>query len=234
MLNFDDLQFNNLIVPSNDSSSLAKFKKMDIPKSDQISGIEMRISNIIIKDNKQEHIWPFIRYSNLYLIIVVVDDLTKEPVNLTIKGFDDVDDGDSLPVDRTIYYWKKDKNNKKAPAQVHVFCSIVKCHKATRELGGVLKSLKGKKDYKSAVSELANAITSSPVQVVDTLMTVGSVVGKLLKNVDDTPLLSIAQSFTDINGNFDALGKHSNRFENKFAQFNIKLIIRDKKREPSA
>lgn len=231
MLNFIDLQTNNFIVPSDDSSGLPKFRNMDIPKSDQISGIELRISNIIIKDNKQAHIWPFIRYSDLYLIVIAVDDITKEPANLTIKGFDDIDDGDSLPIDRTVYYWKKNSKSKKAPSQVHLFCSIVKSNKPTRNLGNALEKLKSTKDYKSAVSGLVTSFSSTPTQVVESLLTVGSAVGKLLKNVDDSPLITIAQSFTDINGNFDALGRHTSNFENKYAQFKLNLVIRDKKRD---
>jgi hypothetical protein len=46
--------------------------------------------------------------------------------------------------------------------------------------------------------------------------------------VEDKPLLTWVQSFTDLNGDFDVLGKTAKSAENKFASMKLSITIRDK------
>jgi hypothetical protein len=60
---------------------------------------------------------------------------------------------------------------------------------------------------------------------------VASVFGKFLGEVDDKPLMTWVQSFTDINGDFDKLGKTTIGRKNNFAALDLSIIIRDTTRE---
>jgi len=102
-INFLNAHRGTLRVPNTDSSSFKRFSLLGIPTSDQITGLELRLSKVYIKDNKQRHIWPFIKYSDLYFIISTVDTLGAEPYTINVRGFADVDDREQLPVDRTVY-----------------------------------------------------------------------------------------------------------------------------------
>ena len=62
-------------------------------------------------------------------------------------------------------------------------------------------------------------------------MNLASIVGKYLGNVKDKPLLTWVQSFTDINGDLDVLGKIVKQKENKNVALTMTLVVRDKARE---
>ncbi|HMG16302.1 MAG TPA: hypothetical protein VK590_12680 [Saprospiraceae bacterium] len=216
-----------------------KLKKVmrsgDIPTSDELTGIELRLSKVLIKDNGTIKIPPFPGLAQMYLLIIVISDLENPIQNLDLKGFAKVDDGEELPVDRTIFYWKKDDQKQKNPSQIHAFVSIVKSKESLREVGEILKQVKGDKDYSDLITNIKSLIISTtPVgQIADTLFNLSSIVGKYLGKVKDKPLLTWVQSYTDINGDLDTLGKIVKERENDKAALTMTFIIRDKERRKS-
>ncbi len=219
------------------SLSLKTTKRIgDIPKSDELSGIELRLSRVLIKDNGTLKIPPFPGLAQMYLLIIVISDLDNPIQNLDLKGFHKVDDFEELPVDRTIFYWKQTDASKRNPGQIHAFVSVVKSKEKLREVGDILTKVKGDKDYSDLVSGLKAILSGSTPfgQVADSLFNLASIVGKYLGNVKDKPLLTWVQSFTDINGDLDFLGKAVKEKENENAALGMTLIVRDKAREDKA
>jgi hypothetical protein len=203
-------------TPATSPKKAAKTKAMasltatgDIPTSDALTGIELRIQNLSVPDNGTTWIPPFIRYSDLYVITVAVDNLGGDPYRVTLEGFANVDDGDSLSVDRTAYLWEKSKNSPTAPNQVHLSVTVVKSNAGIRKLGAALTKLKASDDYKSVVAAIAKAAASSGGSAIaDGVVALTGLVGSLLTDVEDSPLYHRVISFTGINGDFDNLGRH--------------------------
>jgi len=58
-----------------DSLSL-KFRSLtrggDIPKSDELSGIELRLSRVLIKENGTPKVPPFPGLAQIYLLVIVI------------------------------------------------------------------------------------------------------------------------------------------------------------------
>jgi hypothetical protein len=188
---------------------------------------------VIIRDNKTPHVWPFIRYSNLYVITSSVDNLGTEPYLLNIKGFADVDDGEQLPVDRTVYYWKENEAKKKPPGAIHILASIIKSNERIRDVGAALASLSKTDDFKALVKGIVAAATGGGAGIYDAFLPMVGVIGEILGNIDDTPLFTTALSYTDINGDFDQLGRHPYPQKNRYVDMVTTLIVRDATRDPS-
>lgn len=110
---------------------------------------------------------------------------------------------------------------------------MVKSKETIREVGEILTQVKEDKNYSDLVSNLKTLLSSSTPygQVADSLFSLASIVGKYLGKVKDKPLLTWVQSFTDINGDLDFLGKAVRENENENAALAMTLIIRDKERE---
>ena len=234
-LNFSKIRYNAVPLPKgNHSLSLVRGRtKGIIPTSDTLTGIELRLSRVHIIDNKQPNAWPFIRFSDLYLILASADNLGGEPYLMTVKGFEDVDDGEDLPVERTAYYWKAEGDNPKPPGQVHLLVSVVKSKQGIRDLGNALAKLRGEDDFKAVVAKVvAAATTGGGTAIVDASMALAGAVGTILGKVDDSPLMTQVLSFTDINGDFDQLGRHVFSSRNRYVELETKLIVRDATREP--
>ena len=202
----------------------------DIPTSDSLTGIELRIQQIFIRDNGTTWVWPFIRYSDLYVVLATVDDLGGDPFKVALEGFADVDDGETLPLERTAYYWTQSKDRSTAPSQVHWVLSVIKSSKRIRKMGAALSKLKGTDDYKQVVATVLKAVASGASAVADGLLALTGVIGGLLADVEDTPLITQVLSFTSINGDFDALGKHVHTKGNRFINLEVALTTRDAKR----
>jgi len=212
------------------------FEIGDIETSAEISGIELRFSRAHILDNRTPNIGPFPGYAKIYFLNMVVSDVQNQTVFVDVKGFPKIDDKEDLPIDNTLYYWKKTATNKTAPSQVHVFSSIIKSKQALRDGGKILQEIKDDEGYKSALKTMLNIVSSaSPVgQIADQITNIANIVGKFLGNVEDKPLISVLQSFTDINGDFDVLGKIPKEFRTKYAILGLSLTVRDKEREKEA
>jgi len=234
-LNFSKLRFNTVPLPTGSKTLPLTKGRVGavIPTSDTLTGIELRLSRVHIIDNKTPEIWPFIRYSDLYLMLVSVDNLGKEPYLVTIKGFENVDDGEDLPVERTAYYWKGKGENPVPPEQVHLLVSVIKSNAGVRDLGAALEKLRGKDDFKAVVAKvMLAASTGGGSAIADAAMALAGVLGGILGKVDDTPLITQVLSYTDINGDFDQLGRHVFTAKNRYVELETKLIVRDATREP--
>jgi hypothetical protein len=232
-MNLADTQRAIVSLPKGDSSRSLRFASLGIPTSKKLTGLEVRLSQVFIRDNKTPHVWPFIRYSNLYVITSSVDNLGTEPYLLNIKGFADVDDGEQLPVERTVYYWKEDETKKKPPGAIHILASILKSHEGIRDTGKALASLRKKDDFKAVIKAVIAAATGDGAGIYDAFLPMVGVIGEILGKIDDTPLFTTVLSYTDINGDFDQLGRHPYPQRNKFVDMVTTLIVRDATRDPT-
>ena len=231
-INFSPTLYTDTFLLPSTEHGLTKLKSFGIPTSDQLTGIELRLTRILIIDNKQAYIPLIVRYSDLYLLIGIVDDLGGEPESITIKGFADIDDNEELPVERTAYYWKAKNDDDKAPGQIHLVTSIIKSNEGIRNTGKALKELQQSDDYKNVIKTVVEAVATGGMSTInDGLIAVTGLLGSILGNVDDTPLITSVMSFTDIGGEFDKLGKHILTRKNRYAQLETTLVVRDKNRE---
>ena len=204
-----------------------------IPSSQTVTGLEVRLSRVFIENNRTPKVFPFPGFANVYLLLVVFDNLNPEPQTLTLSGFARIDDDEDLPVDKTAYYWKQTAPEGPVPSQVHVLLSVLKSKKGLRDTAAVMEQARNSDDYRSLVAEVVRVIAHAPVRAAELLLQLGSVVGNLLKEVEDKPLFTQVISFTDINGDFDNLGKTQVAKKNDYVQTTLTLIVRDPAREPS-
>lgn len=208
----------------------------DIPTTGEISGIELRLSRAHILNNKTPKIGPFPGYAKIYFLTLVVSDIQNQAVFVDIKGFPKVDSKEDLPIDNTLYYWKKSTGNSTAPSQLHVFTSIIKSKQSLRDAGKILQELKEDEGYKSAIKTVVSVVTSATpaAPVLDQITNLANIIGKFLGKVEDKPLISVLQSYTDINGDFDVLGKIPKEYRSRYAILGLSLTVRDKEREREA
>ena len=232
-LNLVDTQRAIVRLPKGDSSRSLRFASLAIPTSKKLTGLEVRLSQVLIRDNKTPHVWPFIRYSDLYLITSSVDNLGTEPYSLNLKGFTDVDDGEQLSVDRTVYYWKEDDTKNKPPGAIHILASIIKSNEGIREVGAVLASLRKTDDFKAVIKAIIAAAAGGGVGIYEAFLPLVGVIGEVLGKIDDVPLFTTVLSYTDINGDFDQLGRHPYPQGNRYVDMVTTLIVRDATRDPS-
>lgn len=217
----------------NAKHSKTRLRKGDIPSSKDISGLEVRLSNVTIIDNKTPKVFPFPGFAKVYFVNLVVSDLSADTVSLDLNGFEKVDDGDKLSLDRTLFSWKKTNNNTIVPSQIHVFSSLIKSKQPLRDVAKIMSDVKNDSNFKDTVTTLNSLFkTASNITNISSLIfQVAGIVGGFLGKVDDKPLLTWVQSFTDINGDFDILGKTDKNATNKFASMNLSITIRDKDRK---
>jgi hypothetical protein len=232
-MNLADAQRAIVCLPKGDSSHSLRFASLGIPTSKKLTGLEVRLSQVLIIDNKTPHVWPFIRYSNLYVVTSSVDNLGTEPYSLNLKGFADVDDGEQLPVDRTLYYWKEDETKSKPPGAIHVLASIIKSNEGIRDVGAALASLRKSDDFKTVIKAVIAAATGGGAAIYEAFLPLIGVIGEVLGKIDDTPLFTTVLSYTDINGDFDQLGRHPYPQRNRYVDMVTTLIVRDATRDPS-
>ena len=231
-MNLADAQRAVVCLPKGDSSHSLRFASLGIPTSKKLTGLEVRLSQVLIIDNKTPHVWPFIRYSDLYVVTSSVDNLGTEPYSLNLKGFADVDDGEQLPVDRTLYYWKGDET-KRPPGAIHVLASILKSNEGIRDVGAALASLRKSDDFKTVIKAVITAATGGGAAIYEAFLPLIGVIGEVLGKIDDTPLFTTVLSYTDINGDFDQLGRHPYPQRNRYVDMVTTLIVRDATRDPS-
>ena len=210
----------------------ARTRSGHIPSSKDISGIEVRLSNVSISDNKTPKVFPFPGFAKVYFVNLVVSDLSADGLSLDLNGFEKVDDGDKLSLDRTLFAWKKTDKNSIAPSQIHIFSSLIKSKQPLRDVAKIMSEVKNDENFKETVNALNSVLktASNVTNVSNLIFQVAGVVGGFLGKVEDKPLLTWVQSFTDLNGDFDQLGKTDKNAANKFASMNLSITIRDKER----
>lgn len=208
-------------------------KPEGISTSQNVTGIEVRLSRAFIINNKTPKIGPFPGFSKMYLMVIVVSDTGDALQNLDLKSFAKVGDDEDLPVDKTIYFWKQQQPSDKSPSQIHILTSIIKSKQNLRDVARVMADVKNDAEFAGVVSSIKEIVKSAGAvtQISDLIFSVAGVVGKFLGKVDDKPILTWVQSFTDINGDFDKLGKTTIGRKNDFAALDLSIIIRDTHRE---
>lgn len=217
----------------NAKHSNTRTRSGNIPSSKDITGMEVRLSNVTIVDNKTPKVFPFPGFAKVYFVNLIISDLFSDAISLDLNGFEKVDDGDKLALDRALFVWKKTEKDIIAPSQIHVFSSLIKSKQPLRDIAKIMTEVKTDSNFKDAVTTLSSLLkTASNVSTISTLIfQVAGIVGGFLGKVDDKPLLTWVQSFTDLNGDFDILGKTDKNATNKFASMNLSITIRDKDRK---
>ncbi|UYZ61574.1 hypothetical protein [Hymenobacter weizhouensis] len=212
----------------------ARLRRSGIPDSKTVTGLEVRLSRVLVKNNRTPQVWPFPGFADVYLLLVVFDNVRPEPQTITLSGFARIDDNEDLPVDKTAYYWKRDEAapDARVPGQIHVLLSVLKSKKRLRDTAEVLTKAQSSDDYRTLVGQVVGAIAGAPAQTAETLLRLAAVVGNLLQDVEDKPLFTQVVTFTDINGDFDNLGKTPIVKMNDHVQTTLTLIVRDPAREP--
>jgi hypothetical protein len=213
------------------SEKVAALDNASISTSRNVTGLEVRLSQVHIKDNRTLKLPGFPGRASIYLMLLVVDNLGAEPKALTISTFPDVDDNEDLPADRTAYYWESSDTQTVAPTQIHVMLSVLKSKKKVRDAGDALAAAKASPKYLDVLTQLVAAVATAPTKVAELALSLGGMVGGFLSNVEDRPLFSQVLSFTDIYGDFDALGKTEHLQENDFVSTKLTLAVRDVQRE---
>jgi hypothetical protein len=202
-----------------------------IPTSTSITGLEVRLSRVLVIDNRTPKILFLPGRANVYLLLLVVDNLGGEPKTFTLNGFADIDDNEDLPVDKTAYYWAPSASQPVAPSQIHVLLSVIKSKEGLRNVGQVLDTAKTSSVYQQGLAQLLSAVVAAPAQVANLVLQLGEIVGGFLTHVEDKPLFTQVVSFTDINGDFDILGKTVYSRKNACIRTELTLVVRDQARE---
>jgi hypothetical protein len=205
-----------------------------IPSSADVAGIELRMLPPLIHNNHTPRIWPFPGLAKLYCLTLVVSDAANQlRGNIGLDAFARVDDGDELPINKTIFYWEdEDDDAAKAPAQIHTLCSVIKSKESLRDVAEVLQSAKSDGEYQELLGRLGQLAGdgSSVMAVSDLTLQIAGVVGRYLGHVDDRPLATVVQSFTCLHGDWDRLGITPIHIPAGAVDFNYELVVRDRSR----
>ncbi|MBO9204249.1 MULTISPECIES: hypothetical protein [Niastella] len=209
---------------------------MGIPTSKELTGIEVRLQNITVLDNKTPKVPPFPGLAKVYLIALAASDVNVQPITVDLKSFEKVDDGSNLNIDEAMFFWEKKENNIDAPSQIHCFVSLIKSKQPLRDVSKIMTEVQNDSGFKETVSTLGALIrTGSNLTTVSGLVfQTAGIIGKFLGRVDDKPLLTWVQSFTNIHGDFDAVGELKKNANNKFATMDLAMTVRDKERQQAA
>lgn len=207
----------------------------EIPTSEELTGIELRLLPPYIIENNTPKVFPFPGFAKLYCLVLVVSDVNNQLVGgIDLQGFARVGDREHIPISKTLFYWESGGEEKIPPKQIHILCSVIKSKEGLRNVGEILTKIKSDTDYKDLMSTLSKmAKTASGIgMTLDLLGQVGAVVGKYLGKVEDKPLGSIIQSFTALRGDFDNKGVHKRGYPTRNVNFELELIIRDRSAQP--
>src|SRR6478672_11269989 len=106
-----------------------------MPTSADVTGIELRMLPPFIKDNGTPAVFPFPGYARLYCLTIVVSDVDNQLAgNIDLKGFQRIGDRESLPINKTIFYWQSTKD--------------------LRDVGEILTKVKSDENYQSLIGTL--------------------------------------------------------------------------------
>ena len=206
----------------------------NIPSSSEVEGIEIRMLQPLIKNNKTLKIWPFPGKARLYSLTMVISDISNQLVGMMdLNTFSGVGDNEYLPINKTIYYWQSTNAESKAPNQVHVMSAIIKSKEQLREVGTILSKVKEDTGYKGLMDQLSSIVADAVPfsSVTNIAMQLAGIVGQYLGKVEDSPLGTVVNSFTCLHGDWDRVGVSPIRMNTPNVDFDFELIVRDSKRE---
>lgn len=201
-----------------------------MPTSADVTGIELRMLPPFIKDNGTPAVFPFPGYARLYCLTIVVSDVDNQLAgNIDLKGFQRIGDHESLPINKTIFYWQSQNGNDKPPSQIHTICSVVKSKKDLRDVGEILTKVKSDENYQSLIGTLKKLAKDATQigMVTDVITQVAGVVGTYLGKVDDKPLGTVINSYTTLHGDFDTPGVSSLSYATRNVDFDFQMVVRN-------
>ncbi|MGN6510151.1 MAG: hypothetical protein ACTHLD_11890 [Chitinophaga sp.] len=201
----------------------------DIPTSDKLTGIELRLLPPFVKDNNTEPFLVFPGFAKLYCLTIVVSDINNQLIGgIDLQGFPRIGDNEHLPINKTIFYWQQNTTDNTPPKQIHTMCSVIKSKKDLRKTGEIMAELKSDDEYKTLMGTVVGlASSTSPVGVaVDIITQVAGIVGKYLGKVEDKPVGTVIKSFTDIGGDFDHEGVRRHTLDAMNVDFEMEVIVR--------
>lgn len=204
-----------------------------VPHSGKLTGLEFRITNVFVRDNATKWIWPFIRYSDLYVLAFVQTNLDAQPLGVTLDGFEDIDDNQALAFEYAPYT-KVFKDGDRFPDALHCFFSIVKSKKDIRDFGAALTKVLASDQYKAATTALTTVISAAASAgsagiasvVIPAMGAVANVLGTVLQDVTDKVLSRHIASFTAVNGDFDEIGRHDLTWKDQYCNIDYRLTVR--------
>jgi hypothetical protein len=83
------------------------------------------------------------------------------------------------------------------------------------------------------IKAIIAAATGGGGAIYEAFLPLIGILGEVLGKIDDTPLFTMVLSYTDINGDFDQLGRHPYPQRNRYVDVVTTLIVRDATRDPS-
>ncbi|MFT4015433.1 MAG: hypothetical protein QM668_00605 [Agriterribacter sp.] len=202
-----------------------------IKKSDQLTGIELRLLPPYILDNSTKKTIFSKDFAKVYCLVIVVSDANNQLVGgIDLQGFPRIGDNEHLPINKTIFYWQQDKANDIPPSQIHALCSIIKSKKDLRDVAEIMQNLKTDADYNSIIGGITNLATNGAVvgAALGLVTNLASIVGKFLGNVEDKPIGTIINSYTSLYGDFNTLGVVKKAYPTKNVHFEIDIIVQNK------
>lgn len=205
-----------------------------IGSSKTTTGIELRMLPPLIKDNHTPAVWPFPGFSKLYCLTIVVSDVTNQLAGtIDLKGFQRIGDNETLPINKTIFYWQSSAEDTRAPNQIHVMCTVIKSKQSLRDIGEIMSGMKNDTDYKDVIATLGQlASNAAKLNVVtDLMLQIAGIAGKYLGKVEDKALGTVINSYTTLYGDFDKLGITQLVYPTRDVDFEFQLIIRDQQAE---
>jgi hypothetical protein len=164
--------------------------------------VRMSIKEVFVIDNRDPGV------GDIYLVTVVTDGASVEPITTSVKTFQDVRDGSALPLGPAglpIY-----RNTPgKVPRFIDYRLLVAESDEGLREAGAVLDDIRKDSEYGQVRDNLrAIATASQPVAglVVSAADLVIGIVSRVLRMNKDDQLIYVAGGFDDA---FDDLGvKH--------------------------
>lgn len=209
-------------------------KKLDVPPSQDLTGIELRIKSIFIKDNRTPAFGPFPGRANFYLLTIVVSDVANQSVKpVNVITFPRIGDEEALPTRETLFYYVQDKPASPMPQQLHLVASVIKSKRGLREAGAIMSDLESDGPYKDLLAQIAGLASDATAAgaIISLVQQLSGIIGNYLGKIEDRPLATVMRSFTGLAGDWDKLGVNPVAITTKFVNFTFELIVRNKGRE---
>lgn len=158
-----------------------------------IKDIEMRLMEVFIFDNRDPG------KGDIYLLTVVADSLSPEPLNLLVKAFEGIRDNEPLqlgPAGLTIYRNPQGK----IPRFLDYRIMVMESDQELRDAGELLEEIRGKDQFKiirDSLIAMAGVGGPIPPLVTSSVDLVMGLISHVLKMNKDDQIIYIAGSFND-------------------------------------
>jgi len=164
-----------------------------------LKNVRMSLKSVLVKNNHK--ILPNAR---IYIITIVTDDISSNPLCINSHLFEGIGDGDYLPlgpVGLDIYRSPRDK----LPFFLDYRIMVMKSDKVKREIGELICGIQDDTAYKSLFSEVLKLLAASDPKsavIIKAANIVMEIIGKKLKMAKDDQLIYIAGSLVQSDYDF--------------------------------